>query len=453
MLTIEALFGDDATVLRETDFQLLLLATVFPILGTGLVSPVLDSVIGPFGTTAADVGLMVSFLTAPGIVLIPVAGVLADRYGRKPVLVVGLLLFGIAGTAIGFTTDFRVVLALRFVQGVGFSGLVPTITTSIGDMYADAREATAQGLRLGMNGISGAVVPPIAGLLVVVSWRYPFALYASAVPVAIAVQLWLTETTAETDPAAARGRNEGREENGTGGEDEGNDERGKGEGTGTADDGGAAYRRALLGLLGRRRVLALVIARTLPVVVWVGFFTYNSIVVVDLLGGTPPQAGLLVAVGNLVFGIAASQAGRITARADSRFYPLVAANVALATGFAVMLFAPGLAVAAAGITVAGVGMGISLSLYRSIITGIAPQSLRGGLVSVSGAGGRVTATVTPVAMGAVIGAAAPEVGFASAVRLAGLGAAAVGGGGGVVCLLVASAAPPVPDDLPVAPGD
>jgi len=439
VLTIEALFGEDAAVLGETDFQLLLLATVFPILGTGLVSPVLDSVIEPFGTTAADVGLMVSFLTAPGIVLIPVAGMLADRYGRKPVLVAGLLLFGIPGTAIGLTTDFRVVLALRFLQGVGFSGLVPTITTSIGDMYAGAREATAQGLRLGMNGISGAVVPPLAGLLVVVSWRYPFALYASAVPVAVAVQLWFAETTDESDPEPDR----------DGEETETRD----GDRTGDGALEGAAYRRALVGLLRRRRVLALVVARTLPVVVWVGFFTYNSIVVVRLLGGTPPQAGVLVAAGNLVFGIAASQSGRITARADSRFYPLVAANLALATGFAVMLFAPGIAVASAGITVAGAGMGITLSLYRSIITGLAPRALRGGLVSISGAGGRVTATATPVAMGAVIAATAPEMGFASAVRLAGLGAAVVGGGGGIVCLVVASAAPPVPDHVAVTSGD
>jgi MFS family permease len=432
--TLEALFGEDATVLQETEFQLLLLATVFPILGTGLVSPVLDSVIGPFGTTAADVGLMVSFMTAPGIVLIPVAGVLADRYGRKPVLVAALLLFGIPGAAIAGTTDFRVVLALRFLQGVGFSGLVPTITTSIGDMYDDAREATAQGLRLTMNGLSGAVVPLLAGILVVVSWRYPFLLYASAVPVAVAVHLWFEESTDDGDGAADG--------------DDGTERGEPGEGGST---GGTSYRRALVGLLARRRVLALVVARALPVVVWVGFFTYNSIVVVRLLGGTPPQAGALVAVGNLVFGIAASQAGRITARVDSRLVPLVAANVALAAGFSVMLFAPGIVLAGAGITVAGVGMGITLSMYRSIITGLAPAALRGGLVSVSGAGGRITATATPIAMGAVIGAASPETGFATAVRLAGVGAAVVGGGGGIVCLLIANAAPPVPDDLTVAP--
>jgi MFS family permease len=139
-----------------------------------MVSPVLDSLIEPFGTSAADIGLIISFWTAPGVVVIPVAGVLADRYGRKPVLVASLVAFGFGGTGIAFTTDFRVVLALRFLQGTGYGGLVPVITTSIGDMYDGSREVTGQGLRLTVNGASGTVFPLLAGVLVVVAWQYPF---------------------------------------------------------------------------------------------------------------------------------------------------------------------------------------------------------------------------------------------------------------------------------------
>jgi MFS family permease len=80
--------------------------------------------------------------------MIPVAGALADRYTRKLVLIAALLLFGLAGAAIGFTTDFGVVLALRVVQGFGFAGLNPIIVTSIGDMYTHEKEATGQGIRM-----------------------------------------------------------------------------------------------------------------------------------------------------------------------------------------------------------------------------------------------------------------------------------------------------------------
>jgi MFS family permease len=416
--------GEDAAVLRDRDYQLLLLSNVPPVIGTALLSPVLDSLIEPFGTTPANVGLLISVFTAPGIVLVPVIGALADRYGRKPVLVAALVLFGVAGTAIALTDDFRVVLLLRLLQGVGFAGIVPTLITSIGDLYTGSREATAQGLRFTVSGLSQAVFPLLAGILVATAWQYPFLLFAIALPAAGAVYLGFDEPGR---PAA----------------DGGDPERG---GTGPPAAGGRdrSYVRALFDLARRPRVLSLVVARTLPVVVWIGFLTYNSIIVVDLLDGTPVAAGLLTAVGSLAFAGAASQAGRITDLFPSRFYPLVAANAAMAVGLGAVLFAPGLGVAAAGILLTGVGFGITLSLYRSIITGLAPRSLRAGLVSIAEAGGRVTATATPVAMGAAIAAGTPALGFASAVRLAGLGVAVVGGGGGIVCLVVARLSPPAP---------
>jgi MFS family permease len=397
-------FDAEVTVLREPNYQTLLLATVFPILTTGIVSPVLDSVIGPFGTTPARVGLLISVATAPAIVLIPLAGVLADRYGRKPLLVWSLVLFGLAGSAIAATTDFRVVLGLRFLQGVGFAGLVPTITTSIGDMYEGSLEATGQGLRMATNGLSGAVLPLLAGGLVAVAWQFPFLLYALALPVAVVVAVRFTEPTAAASDGGV---------------------------------GGRAYLGSLARLLARRRVAAVVVARALPVVVWIALLTYNSLIVSRLLGGTAVEAGLLAAAGNLAFAVFGSQAGRITDATDSQFGPLAVGTVCLAGGFLAVLFAPGLPTALVGVTVAGAGFGVTLTLYRSLITGLAGPDLRGGLVSVGAAGARVTATATPVAMGAVLAVGEPTLGFATALRLAGAGAALAGGGGGLVCLLLA----------------
>lgn len=437
MGSLTSVLGDDAAVLRDRNFQLLLLSNVPPVIGTALLSPVLDSLVGPFGTTPTDVGLLISVFTAPGILIVPVAGALADRYGRKPVLVAALLVFGLAGTAIAFTTDFRVALGLRLLQGVGFAGIVPTLITSIGDFYDGSREATAQGLRFTVSGLSQAAFPLLAGVLVATAWQYPFLLFAIALPAAAAVAVWFEEPTADDADAADRSAaTDGGAPDSSGSQPPGDSD--------TADGEGASYLRALAGLVRRPRVFALVVGRTLPVAVWIGFLTYNSIIVGDLLGGTPTQAGLLTAVGSVAFAGAASQAGRVTELFDSRFYPLVAANCCLTAGLAVVLFAPTVPVAAAGILVTGVGFGLALSLYRSIVTGLASQSLRAGLVSVAEAGGRVVATVTPVAMGAAVAALAPGLGFGPALRVVGLAVAVVGGGGGVVCLLVAQLSPPAP---------
>ena len=408
---LDSLFGDDAAVLGDRRFQLLLLANLLPPLGTALLSPVLDSLIDPFGTTPANIGLMMSFFTAPPILVIPLAGVLADRYGRKPVIVASLLLFGGAGSAIALTTDFRVALGLRLLQGAAFGGLTPVIITSIGDLYAGTREATAQGLRFTGSGLAQTAFPLIAGLVVTVAWQLPFLIYAMAFPVALLVALRFEEPATPTETETAVDEREG------------------------------SYARDLFALIRKPRVLSLVLARGLPIVVWIAFLTYNSIIVVQIQGGTPGEAGLLVALGSLAYAAAASQAGRITALVDSRFVPLVAAHAGLAAGFVVVLYAPGVGLAGVGIVLSGAGFGTALSLYRSIVTSLAPRDLRAGVVSLAEANGRLVATVTPILMGAAIGMAEPQVGFTTALRLSGIGAAVVGSAGGVLCLLVARLSP------------
>ena len=419
---LEALFGDDASVLHDRDFQTLLLANVLPPLGGALLSPILDSLIEPFGTSTADIGLLMSAFTAPAIVVIPVAGALSDRYGRKPVLVAALVLFGLAGSAIAFTTDYRVALVLRLFQGAAFGGITPVIITSLGDIYEGTAEATAQGIRFTGSGLTQTVFPLISGALVALAWQYPFLIYAMALPVAAVVALRFEEPTKRDGSGGAATA---------------------GDGSGDDAEFETSRLRALADLVRQRRVAALVLARGLPLTVWIGFVTYNSIVVVRFLDGTPTQAGGLVAVGSLAYATVASQAGRVTARFDSRLYPLVAANLCLGAGFALFLLAPSLVVAGVGIGVSGAGFGLTLALYRSIITGLAGESLRGSLVSLAEAFGRVIATATPVLMGWVIAVGTPRVGLEASVQAAGLGAAAVAGVGGVCCLLVASRAPPV----------
>jgi MFS family permease len=408
-----AVFGDDAAILRDQSFQLLFLANLLPPLGTALLSPVLNSLIGPLGATTANVGLMMSAFTAPPILLIPVVGVVADRYGRRPVIIAGLLVFGAAGTAIAFTESFRVALVLRMLQGVGFAGLTPVIITSIGDLYSGTAEATAQGLRFTGSGLSQTVSPLLAGVLVGIAWQYPFLVYAIAFPVAVVIYGWFEEPV---DAAAET-------------------------------DGADRTVRAQLGelreLVAHRRAWGMVVARGMPNTVWLGFLTYNSIVVTDLLGGTPTQAGLLAALGSISYALSATQVGRISAFFDSRFYPLVAMNVAMGAGLALVFLGDTFVLALGGAVVMGAGFGLSISLYRTIITNLAPPSLRGGFVSLAEGGGRLTSTLTPIVMGAGIGVASTTIGYEPAVRAVGVAVGVVAAGLAIAALAVVHTAPEI----------
>jgi MFS family permease len=314
------MFGDDTRILRDREFQLLLLANVPGTLGSALVSPLLDSLVEPFNTSVAETGLLMSVHTAPPILLIPVAGVSADRCGRQPVVVTSLFCFGLTGMAVALTTEFRVALALRFLQGVAYAGLVPTIITSVGDLYAGTEEATAQGLRFTSSGLSQSLFSTLSGLLVAVAWQYPFLLYGLCIPIAAVLAIAFEEPIGRGDHAEAASTGE--------------DDSGDGQGS---RPGGA---RPLLALATRPKVFAILLARAAPTIVWTGFLTYASVVVGRLIGGTTEQAGLLVGIGTLAYAGTASQVGRFASLFDSRFKPLFVANLALGVGLALVGIAP-----------------------------------------------------------------------------------------------------------------
>jgi MFS family permease len=405
------LFGQNASIVYDRDFRLLLLANAIGSLGSALVSPVLDSLMGQFGVSVAEIGLLITAVAAPSMLLIPLSGVLTDRFGRKPFLVAGLLIFGAGGVGIAFTTDFRVALGLRALQGIGFAGVIPVIITSLGDLYEGDVEATAQGIRFGTTGASQAVFPVIAGLIVGVSWRYPFLIYGLAIPIAVVVAIWFNEP-ADRIPDTAQSKRE--------------------------------YLVRLGRLATRRRVFAYLVARVFVVVPFFAFLTYNSLIVVRLQEGSSEQAGILVALFSVAYALTATQAGRITANFEYATVPLVIANLCLGGGLAAFAVSPSVAISMLTVVAMGVGVGLTFSLYRSILTGLAPGYLRGGLVSIGESGARLLVTTTPLAIGIALVSAEPMFGSETALRWIIVAAGIFGGTVGIACVIVARISPSVP---------
>jgi MFS family permease len=410
VVSLRALFGKDADILHDEDFQVLLLAGLTAPLGAALLSPLLGTLTDPFGVSSARIGLLMSAFTAPSIFLIPVAGVISDRVGRKPVLVAGLVLFGIGGCGLAGTTDFEVALLLRLLQGVGGAGILPVIITSIGDIYSGTAETTAQGFRFTSSGVTQTVFPAIAGFLVAFGWQYPLLLYGIAFLMAGVVVAVLEEPSGRRRPTDRTDR------------------------TGHAPDNG---REAFLEAIRRRQVLGLLVVYGIPPALYIGFLTYISIVVARLLDGTPSQAGLLVAVMNVVKAVAASQAGRIAAWFDRQVVLLAAANVLLGGGLATVALAPSVLVVGAGVVLLGGGSGVLMSLYRSLLTRLSPGRVRGSMVSVGESIITLGMTVFPIVAGGTIAFAQSAIGFGAAVRWTLFGLAVGGVASSVAVLLLA----------------
>lgn len=102
-------------------------------------------------------------------------GKLSDLYGRKPVLLAGIALFIVGSIFCGFATSIPVMIAFRFLQGVGAGAIQPVGLTVVGDLYAAHERGKVQGFLASIWAIS-AVLGPLAGGLIVqhVSWAWIF---------------------------------------------------------------------------------------------------------------------------------------------------------------------------------------------------------------------------------------------------------------------------------------
>jgi len=103
------------------------------------------------------------------------AGSIADRIGHRRAYVMGLVTFALASLACGLAPDPAVLIAARFVQGVGAAAMLATTFALLNSAYGGRDRGTAYGMWGAVAGASSAVGPILGGLLTDgVSWRWIF---------------------------------------------------------------------------------------------------------------------------------------------------------------------------------------------------------------------------------------------------------------------------------------
>ncbi|MFB6309836.1 MAG: MFS transporter, partial [Salinirussus sp.] len=192
--------GDLAALARRADFLAVMsIAMTLPI--SVIISPALPGMATALGVSDARVGLVITAITLPPMLLAPVMGVAGDMFGRRAIAVPGLLLYGAAGVAVGVAPTFPVVLVLRALQGVAMAGIAPLTVTLLGDLYEGSMRTTAQGMRSSTAGIALAAGPLVAGVLAGIGWQYPFLLYGIPFISAAAVFVAVPETAPDREDA------------------------------------------------------------------------------------------------------------------------------------------------------------------------------------------------------------------------------------------------------------
>lgn len=117
---------------------------------------------GQMGYSASSIGMTTTVCTIASLILRPLLGGLLDRYGRRVLALVGTALFAIATLFCGFFGSFAVLLALRGLQGLGFSAHTTAINTMATDILPEERLSEGIGY-MGLTGsISSAIAPAVA---------------------------------------------------------------------------------------------------------------------------------------------------------------------------------------------------------------------------------------------------------------------------------------------------
>ncbi len=370
VLSLPILFGlGELAPSKRRALTLVLASSVALMMGVNFIQPALPAMTQAFGISDSALGLVMTVYTGPAIILAPLFGIVADLYGRRLLLAWGLVLFGLSGTAIAFAPTFGWVLALRAIQGIGFSAVIPLTIVLIGDLLEGDSEVGGQGLKVFLDRIGYLVFPPLGGILAAIAWFWPFALYLIVVPLGLMVLFWMPETKA------------------------------------SGNSGGTwSYLKDMLRLTRHPRLLVAFSAGFLRFFLDYGFLTYFPLFLVRSHGISTATAGFLYAFFSAGAMLTSSQAGRLAAGHDKArllFLAFVVSGAALVA----VPFLPGVWLVGTALFFYGLANGVISPMQKSLLTQNAPTEMRGGIISFDRLIQQVSKTVSTTVVGLLLVAA------------------------------------------------
>jgi EmrB/QacA subfamily drug resistance transporter len=200
------LHGDETQVASEDVSHKLVFAIVAIALFMGavdltIVATALPAIHRSLGASINWVGWTITIYGLSVVIVLPIAGRLANRFGRQRLFLMGVALFTASSLLCGFATNIYVLIAFRAMQAVGGGALQPSAAGLIADHFGRDRDRGI-GLFGTINAVGQVVGPVLGGILVgYLSWRWIFFVN---VPVGV-VLVWLTIRFIPESPKASSG--------------------------------------------------------------------------------------------------------------------------------------------------------------------------------------------------------------------------------------------------------
>ena len=149
------------------------------VLGNSMLIPVLPTMKAKLDLTSLQTSFLITAFSISAGIVIPLAGYLSDRFGRKIVILIALALYGLGGLLAGLAAlwwdkPYMVIMLGRVLQGIGAAGTAPIAMALAGDLFKGASESRALGLMETSNGLGKVLSPIFGSLLAMIAWYMVF---------------------------------------------------------------------------------------------------------------------------------------------------------------------------------------------------------------------------------------------------------------------------------------
>jgi MFS transporter, ACDE family, multidrug resistance protein len=340
--------------------------TFASLLGFPVVAPALPAVREALNISNENIGWVMAAYSAPGIVFIPLIGLIADRIGKRKVLLPSLFLFALSGGACMYAPNQETLFFFRFLQGIGASALSTINVSMAADYFKGQDRVQIMGYIGATQNIGSGLLPMLGGALAAIMWFYPFATSLLAIPLGLYLIFAMEEVRAES----------GAENSGT---------------------------RAFLGhawsKLNDRIVIELVFLTGGFIFIGFGaFITYMPLFLKDTFDSPSILIGVIIAARATMGVLMASQLARLTRHFSYRTL-IFWAFMVMAIGMAIVPFAQNQWTLMITAMCYGGSFGILRPSLQFLLLDHAPEDLRSTFASAINFGLRISQTISPVVAG------------------------------------------------------
>lgn len=179
-------------MLKKRGAILILMLNLFLVFtGIGLIIPIMPKYMDNLGITGSTVGLLVAAFSLTQLLFSPLAGRLSDQFGRKKMIVSGMVLFSISEAMFGMASDTVLLFLARMLGGISAAMIMPAVMAYAADVTTTEERAAGMGY-INASITTGFIIGPgIGGYISEFGIRVPFYSAAAAGLAAACITLFV----------------------------------------------------------------------------------------------------------------------------------------------------------------------------------------------------------------------------------------------------------------------